>query len=680
MIRRRIASGYRKLLFRLKLFDQSFILISAILIGLTAGYMAVGFRYLIQFFQQVFWGSTDFLSAINSSHWLQVLSIPALGSVLVVGLFYRWAKEVRGHGVPEVMEAVARNNGAIRVRTVILKAMASAISIASGASVGRVGPTVSIGSAFGSAFGQFFQVSTKRMTTFVGCGAAAGIAATFNAPIAGAIFASEVIIGDFSVAAIGPIIVASVFGTIVTRSMLGNYPEFVPEEYILQSPIEILFYIVLGLLAGAAGWLYIKSIYSTEDLFQKWKVHPVVKALVGGLGLGIMAFILPESLGMGYESMDEMLMGNIPLIMALVLVFGKIIATSLSLGFGASGGVFAPSLFVGAMLGGALGNGLNILFPGIVAPPGAYALVGMAALLSATTHAPITAILIIFEMTSDYYVVLPLMIASIIAMSITSHWLDGNIYTMKLLRRGVNLQGGKDINVLNQLSVEQLKHQMVETVQEQDSLTHLIEKMSSSEQSVYYVLDRQKILVGIITFGMVKQFMNRNTEIPLDTTVKDIALTEFPTISHETPVEEIMRTMLDHELRSLPVVNLAGELTGHIHRRDILREYQELLLHTQETAHMAASLKYVHSHYHERLEVIPGFVMARINAPSRFVNHTIKGIDVRNKYEVDILIIRKAKHGELVDKMPTPGMVIRPGDQLILFGKTDAVKRVCEMI
>ncbi|MCK5795488.1 MAG: chloride channel protein, partial [Anaerolineales bacterium] len=382
---------------------------------------------------------------------------------------------------------------------------------ASGASVGREGPIVQIGSAFGSSVGQLFQVSIRRMKTFIGCGAAAGIAATFNAPIAGAIFASEVILGDFSAAAIGPIIIASVFGTVVSRGLYGDFPAFIPPTYTLHSPIEIIFYIILGIVTGVVAWIFVRSLYKTEDLFDSWKAPVVVKGLLGGALLGGVAVYLPQILGVGYETMESVLSGNLGFAIAAGLILAKIFATSLSMGFGASGGVFAPSLFIGSMLGGSLGIIIHSLFPEITASSGAYALVGMAAMVAATTHAPVTAVLIIFEMTTEYSVILPLMISSIIAMVISSRLLNGaNIYTLKLIRRGIDIFGGKDINVLDQISVQTLKKKIVDTVQETMTLQGLLEKISVSSASNFYVKDTNNRLSGIITHSAMRRYLNHH--------------------------------------------------------------------------------------------------------------------------------------------------------------------------
>lgn len=677
--RNAVSSFIQRSLIQIKSFDQLFVIIIAMIIGVVSGYGAAGFRYLIDFFRTISWGAGSFIEVIHATPLYLKIGIPIIGGVIVALFVNRFAPEAKGHGVPEVMDAVATKNGFIRMRVVLVKALASALSIGSGAAVGREGPIVQIGSAFGSSVGQLFQVSTRRMKTFIGCGAAAGIAATFNAPIAGAIFASEVIIGDFSVAAIGPIIISSVFGTVISRSIYGDFPAFIPPVYTLQSPLEIIFYIALGIVTGLAGWLFVKSLYFSEDIFDNLKLPIAIKAAIGGALLGLLALFIPETLGVGYESMDRVLSGNMPYFLAGALLFGKIFATSLSLGSGASGGIFAPSLFMGSMLGGTLGSIFHSIYPEITASSGAYALVGMAAMVAATTHAPITAILIIFEMTSEYTVILPLMVTSIVATVITTRMLDGNIYTIKLKRRGIDIHGGTASNILDQLKVDKIKQQLLEVIQDDATLEELLERMSTSSQSVYYVCDSHKKLSGIITQGMVRRFLNRLEEIPKGATVGDISNTHFPKIKDHVPVHEVLRLMLESDMLAIPVVDDQGVLTGQVFRRDVLREYQEMLIQSQSAGHLASSMKFVHKYYHEKTEVIPGFLMARINTPAEFVHQSFKTSKIRSKYNVDVLLIRKSENGRFTDIMPKPNTIIGLEDQLLIFGKKEDVESICQL-
>ncbi len=382
--------------------EQIYMVLVSVVVGLLAGLCAVGFRLLIRSLNRVAWheGQYTLEYLYSLPFWWKILA-PAIGGLIVGLITYHFAREAKGHGVPEVMEAVALRGGRIRPRVVIAKMFASGICISSGGSVGREGPIVQIGSALGSTIGQWLKIDEQRLRTLVGCGAAAGIAATFNAPIAGALFAVEIILGDFGVAQFSPIVISSVAGTVVGQHFLGDFPAFEVPPYSLVHPTELFAYAGLGILAGLVALAFIRALYGLEDLFDKVKAHPSLKGLIGGAVIGLMGIWIPHIFGVGYEAINEALSGSMVWKFMLILVVFKILAVSITIGSGGSGGIFAPSLFIGAMLGGAVGAVVHSIWPVSTAAPGAYALVGMGAVVAAGTHAPITAILIIFELTGE---------------------------------------------------------------------------------------------------------------------------------------------------------------------------------------------------------------------------------------------------------------------------------------
>ena len=366
----------------LSLNEYTYTILFSIAIGLLGGFGAVLFRYLILFFQYFFYGEGDILSLASSLPWYSKVLIPAIGGLIVGPLVYFFAREAGGHGVPEVMETVALKGGKIRPRVVLVKSFASAICLGSGGSVGREGPIVQIGSAIGSTLGQYFRVSSFTLKTMVGCGAAAGISATFNAPIAGVLFSLEVILGDFGASTFAPIVLSAVTATIISRAVLGDFPAFIVPKYELVSFYEIPIYTLLGVIVGLLSLLFIFLLYRMEDGFEKMGFPPYLKAALGGLLLGIIGIFFPHVFGNGYESIDLSLLGQISWYLLFMLIFVKMLATSLTLGSGGSGGVFAPSLFIGAMAGGVLGKIVHGLFPSITASSGAYSLVGMGAMVA----------------------------------------------------------------------------------------------------------------------------------------------------------------------------------------------------------------------------------------------------------------------------------------------------------
>ncbi|MEA3297454.1 MAG: chloride channel protein, partial [candidate division Zixibacteria bacterium] len=361
-----------------------YVMLVALAIGILGGLCAVGFRELIRVLQLAsWWQSGELVDYIRLLPWWWKIGVPTIGGLLVGFIIHYFAREAKGHGVPEVMEAVVLRGGRIRPRIVIAKMIASAICIATGGSVGREGPIVQIGSSLGSTIGQWLKVDEQRLRTLVGCGAAAGIAATFNAPVAGALFAVEIILGDFGVAQFSPIVISSVSATVVSQHFLGDFPAFNVPAYSLANPFELFGYAGLGILGGVIAVAFVKTLYRTEDVFDNITLYPPLKTMIGGVLIGLTALAFPQVLGVGYETINEALSGNMVLWLLIVLIVMKMLLVSITIGSGGSGGIFAPSLFIGAMTGGAVGVVLNNLWPGAVANPGAYSLVGMAAVVAA---------------------------------------------------------------------------------------------------------------------------------------------------------------------------------------------------------------------------------------------------------------------------------------------------------
>ena len=476
--------------------------IIAIIVGVVAGYGAIGFRYLIGFMQNVFFHhKLDFhlISPLNhvAGNWIVI--IPPLGILAAATLVWHFAREAKGHGVPEVIEAVIAHNGYIRKRVAIIKALASSLTIAAGGSVGREGPIVQIGAAFGSAIGRIFKYRTKYVKVLVGCGAAGAISATFNTPIAAVIFAIELIVLEFRAKSFIPLVISSVFAAATSRYHLGNHVAFHVPAYAYKHPIELLFYLGLGVLAAFVSYLTIKTLYSTEDFFDRWKVPFYIKAIIGGLIIGVVGIYFPQIFGVGYESVEAVLLEKSTFKLMMALIFIKIIMMSITIGAGGSGGVFAPSLFIGAMLGGSYGMLINNIFPDVTAGYGAYALVGMATLFAANSRATFTAIVILFEMTLDYQIILPLMFACVIADQF-SHILlkDNSIYSIKLKRKGYSLIEGFGVDVFRVTPIRDIMCTDLRCLENKMTLKEAQIKIIDSPHSIYPVVNDEGILFGMI--------------------------------------------------------------------------------------------------------------------------------------------------------------------------------------
>jgi chloride channel protein, CIC family len=550
------------------------------LVGFLGGLGAVAFRYLIGFFQTLIYGSgSDLVAVVHSLPWWRVVLGPAIGGAFVGPLVYFLAREAKGHGVPEVMNAVARHGGLIRKRVVIVKTLASAMCIGSGGSVGREGPIVQIGSALGSSLGQILRVPYDQMRVLVACGAAAGIAATFNAPMAGAIFALEVILADFALPTFTPIMLSSVIATVVSRAFLGNYPAFQVPPYDLESAWEIGLYCVLGLLAGLVAISFTVTLYKSEDLWDAWKIPDYLKASIGGIIIGVVALRYPQVMAVGYDSIGKALLNQEVWTVLVLLVPLKILATSITIGSGGSGGIFAPSLFMGAMLGGAFGCAVHALFPGITANPGAYAIVGMGAVVAGTTHAPIQGFLIIFEMTQDYRIIPPLMICCVIATFVSRGIKRESIYTLKLLRRGIDIEAGRDVNLLKSMLVKDFMTWHPETVRESTPLRDLIQILPFSQHTSFPVVDNEGNLVGMLSLRDFREAVFE--EGLLDVVIaRDIATIPAISVMQEDSLDKALALINENGIERLPVIR-DGErpikVVGILSQRDIMSAYNRAL-------------------------------------------------------------------------------------------------------
>lgn len=634
------------------------VLMTSIFVGIGTGLGAIIFIWFIEQFQKLFFE----LIYNQTALWIGlfvIIFIPALGGLIAGPLIHNFASEAKGHGVPEVMQAIALRSGRIRPQVVIIKAIASAACIGSGGSAGREGPIVQMGAAIGSVVGQVFHLSTERIRNLVACGAAAGIAAVFNAPIAGTIFAMEVILaGEFTTVYFGNVVVCAVTASIVSRQFLGDNPAFAVPTYRLVSPWELVLYAILGVLCALGAWLFVTILYWFEDIFDNWKFTEWLKPAIGGLLLGVLALILPDVLGSGLEFIEQAINGHLVWTTMAVLVLGKILATSFTLGSGNSGGVFAPSLFAGAMLGGTFGSLAHIFFPEITAPYGAYALVGMAALFAAATHAPITAIIIVFEMSGDYRLILPLMFATVISTFLSERLRRENIYTLKLIRRGIQLRSGRDIDILQSVTVSEVMRADTDTVSPNLMFSELLDIFSRSRRHGLPVLDERGELWGIVTVTDIDWAVSEN--VPRKTTVAEIGtprsqlLIAFP----DETINEALARMGPRGLGHLPVVSRdnSNHLLGVLRRADIVRAY-----------HLALSRRAKLQHHAQRIQLrnLDGteFVDLALQQNDNCVGKTVQELAANLPSECILISIRRDNRVLI----PHGDTVFQPGDQITAF-------------
>jgi len=561
----------------------------ALAVGAGAGLGAVAFRYLIGWVTELFSGHADYSSAGHAANplvpWLGmcfVLFAPAVGGLVYGPIVHRFAREARGHGVPEVMLAVAERGGRIGPQVAVVKALASALCIGSGGSVGREGPIVQIGSALGSTLGQLVRLPERRLRLLVACGAAGGISATFNAPIAGVFFALELILGDFGVESFSAVVLASVTSAVIGRAVFGDEPFLHLPAFHLSSPAEFGAYALLGLLAAVVGVAFVKVLYGVEDLADRlWRGPEWLRPAVGGLLLGGLLLVLPQLYGVGYPVLSGAVGGRYVLWFLLILVVGKMVATSLTIAIGGSGGVFAPSLFLGALVGTAFGALAHAGAPGIVGSAGAYGIVGMGAVFAATSRAPITAVLIIFELTGDYSIILPLMTAVVLATAVSKRLSADSIYTLKLRRRGIDLLRGKPASPLESMPVSAAMRPVPEALGADASLDTVLARLTETGDAVVPVVDAAGHYRGVLTARDAERAAADNA---LDDTAGRLAALPVALCGGQS-LSGALDLLHDADEDGLPVLSDDGtRLVGWLTHRDVLAAYRQAVRATAERA------------------------------------------------------------------------------------------------
>jgi len=512
-----------------------------------------------------------------------IIFIPVLGGLLMGPIVTYLSPEARGSGVPQLMMAIDRIKGRVRARVIFSKIVATVLTLSSGGSAGREGPIIQIGGSIGAFVARLFAITPGRTRWLIASGCAAGIAVLFDTPIAGTIFAMEVIVGDYAIRSFASIIFAAVAGSVVGHYVLGPSPSFLIPSYKPLVWHEYGFFLVLGLLAAVAGLLFVKLLYATESVFTRVRIPAWLKPAVGGLGVGIVALWAPQIMDTGYSFMNQMLkqeflVSNLVTALVVLLVL-KIVATSLTVGSGGSGGVFAPSVFIGGTLGAAIGNLANRVLDTPFQNPGAYALVGMAAVLGATIQAPFTAMIMIVEMTNDYSLVMPLMLAVTVATLVYNHYLRYSAFTLKLHQLGVHRRAFHDVNVLEEIQVGEIMHKDVEGINEDTPYDKAYHAVFSSHHNGFPVVDREGLLVGIITEGDFGRHIITDTKRAHEVKLKEIMCTHVKSVYPDMSVWEVHKLFDKLKLGRFPVVSRDNprKIIGIVTRSDIVHAYPEAL-------------------------------------------------------------------------------------------------------
>lgn len=567
------------------------IIFYALLVGVISGLGAIVFRLLIALFHNLlFFGRWDLdyntlLHTPESSWGMAVIAVPVVGALLVAFLVKTFAPEARGHGVPEVIDAINFNRGIIRPKVAVIKALASSISIGSGGSVGREGPIIQIGATFGSVMAQWMHLPLWQRNTLIAAGAGGGIAATFNTPIGGVLFAVEIMMVEISARTLVPVMIATATASYIGFLYFGNAASFIIPQLTLEAPANLsiadfLMHAALGLIIGVLAVIYTRSIYLFEDWFERLPGNYYTRHALGMLLVGITMYLMMQTFGhyyiqgVGYATIQDILDGRLNETWILLLLVGvKLLAVSLTLGSGASGGVFSPALFMGAALGAGLAIGANHLYPALAVDPVSSAVIGMACMIGASTGAAVTAVVMILEMTRDYNVVIPLVVAVSLAYAVRRHLLAENIYTLKLVRRGHHVPTSLQSHLYLMYKALDIVQPAYITLNADAKVADLLERNATSGHYPHVILvDGEQIHAVISSATLTNVLQGDDPDAPLQQFVEP----RYSRVSEDMVVFDVFAQLRNEHCRIALVMNNStgddtpGAVAGVLSWADIL--------------------------------------------------------------------------------------------------------------
>ncbi|MGL4609014.1 MAG: chloride channel protein [Trueperaceae bacterium] len=627
------------------------LIVSAVTLGVLVGLAAVAFDAMVHFLGSFIYDTRASLGGFFGS--LVAVLIPALGGLLITPIVVKWSPDVRGSGIPFVMLAVSNFAGRIPKRIAFWRPVASTISIGTGASLGTEGPVVQMGASIASIFSDMFKVTDERRRNLAVVATASGYAAAFNAPIAGVMFSLEVILGNFGNRAFASVVIGAVAASAVSRNILGRAPAFaVPDIYTLGHPIELFYYALLGVLAAFVGILLIRFEVWGEQIAHRLKLSDWLRPTLGGLFVGLIGLGLPQVLGRSYEGTEAFLNDIMPsLSLTLLMILGKMLATSISLASFGSGGTFAPLLFIGAAFGGGFGQVLDTLGANIT--PGAFALVGMSAVFSSATRAPISSIILMFELSNGYQLILPLLIASVLSSLIADIFHPESVYQIALSRKGLQLQRARHSDVLQSVKVKEVMAKEVPILFADDTLDTLRQTLATSHHNGFIIVEQRRPdeYVGIITLSDLEKLESQ--QLSPDTKLFDLCQKTLHTALPDETISSALERMSKLGIGRMPVVEqTSNKLLGFVQQSDLAKAYAQALGRERE---------YEQAREQTRLRDLTGqeIIEVKVKSHSGLAGKTLK--EARLPKESIIVAIRR--DGTTV--FPHGDTRLEPGDMVV---------------
>jgi len=544
--------------------ESQVFLVLALVIGALTGLAVVAFIVLTERMGMR-------LYPVGGAPWRRLL-FPVVGSLGIGYLLYRYFPDARGSGVPQTKAALYARDGRITLRTVLGKFFCTSATLASGIPLGREGPSVQVGAGIGSVLGRLLGLRAEQVKKLIPLGAAAAIAAAFNTPLAAVLFSLEEIVGDLHAPVLGAVVLASATSWMVLRVLLGNSPLFKVPQYQLVHPAEFAVYAVLGLAGGVVSAAFTRLLLDMRARFLRLPQKTVwFQPVAGGLLVGLMGWFVPQVMGVGYGFVGEALNGRMAFQLMALLVVLKLFAVTTSYASGNAGGIFGPALFIGAMLGGTVGTVAHRLFPAYTATPGAYALVGMGAVFAGIVRTPMTSVLMIFEMTQDYAVIVPLMIANLVSLFIASRLQREPIYEALAVQDGIHLPSAETRRRYGQRQVARVMQTAGQLLPAEITVREALERVRSSELRTWLVTDRRGV-VGVINFARLERELGEGADKKLGELVDALV---FPHVHPDQGLDLALERMGANQIQILPVVSRADvhKLEGIVTLRDVLDAY-----------------------------------------------------------------------------------------------------------